>query len=209
MSVLERIAYYENRRDEAPNQELAHELAQMWDREGIKEIAENLRHKNKSVRSDCLKVLYEIGYINPALIADYTTDLLGLLKSKDNRMVWGAMIGLATVAPLKPHEIWVEIDNVIAAVDHGTLITLVWGVRTLAAVASADRQYSERIFPMLTDILRTCIPRDVPTHAQSMLPAIDDSNREAFLGILEERRSELTPAQLSRLRKVERQLGSR
>ena len=40
MSVLERIAYFQNRRNEAPNQELAKELAEKQDHEGIREIAE-------------------------------------------------------------------------------------------------------------------------------------------------------------------------
>ena len=61
LSVLEKIAYYRNRSDEVPNQELARELAETNNRDGIREIAQNLWHKNKSVQSDCLKVLYEIG----------------------------------------------------------------------------------------------------------------------------------------------------
>jgi hypothetical protein len=59
----------------------------MRDEQGIREIAENLCNKNKNVQSDCLKVLYEIGYINPELIAGYTGDFLKLLKSKNNRMI--------------------------------------------------------------------------------------------------------------------------
>lgn len=55
MSVLEKIAYYRNRRDEVPNQELARELAETENGDGIREIAQNLWHKNKSVQSDCLK----------------------------------------------------------------------------------------------------------------------------------------------------------
>jgi len=46
-------------------------------------------------------VLYEIGYIKPALIADYTPDFLALLKSKNNHMVWEDMIALATAADKK------------------------------------------------------------------------------------------------------------
>lgn len=49
MSVLEKIAYYRNRRDEVPNQELAKELTETENGEGINEIAENLWHKNKRV----------------------------------------------------------------------------------------------------------------------------------------------------------------
>jgi len=102
MSTLDKIAFFQNRRDEVPNQLLAKELAETKNKQGIQEIVENLDNKNKNVRSDCLKVLYEIGYLNPGLIADYGNDFLKPPKSKENRMVWGAMIGLATIADRHP-----------------------------------------------------------------------------------------------------------
>lgn len=81
--MLDRIAFFQNRRDEVPNQQLAKELAESENRAGVKEIAAaNLQSKNHNVQSDCLKVLYEIGYLKPDLIADYTPDFFGPLKSK-------------------------------------------------------------------------------------------------------------------------------
>jgi len=56
MSVLNKIAYFRNRRDEVPNQELAQKLAAAKDRKGIREIAENLWNENPQVQSDCLKL---------------------------------------------------------------------------------------------------------------------------------------------------------
>ncbi|MBM3127216.1 MAG: hypothetical protein FJ009_01110 [Chloroflexi bacterium] len=202
MSALDKIAYFQNRRDEVPNQELARTLMKTKNRKGIQEIAENLGHQNKSVRSDCLKVLYEIGYLAPELIADYAYELLALLKSKDNRMVWGALIALATIADLRAKEIWAQIDDVIAAMEHGTVISVVWGVKTLAHVAAQDKRYRKKLFPILLAQIRKCIPRDVPTHAESMLRAIDDGNRKEFLVVLASREKEMTSSQTARLRKV-------
>ena len=206
MSMLNKIAFYQNRRDEVPNQQLAKELAETQNTEGIREIAANLQNKNKNVQSDCLKVLYEIGYLKPELIAAYVQDFLGLLKSKNNRMVWGAMIGLATVADKKPKEIYVQLATVTAAVDKGSLITVVWGVKALAKVAAADKTYKQKIFPLLTAQLQKCIPRDVPMHAESILPAIDADNKQEFLSILETRKPEMTASQLSRLRRITKNL---
>ena len=101
MSALQRIAYFQDRRDEVPNQELAKELAAKKDRKGIQEIAANLWNENSQIQSDCLKVLYEIGYLQPKLVAPYTGDFLKLLHSRNNRLVWGAMIALSTVADLQ------------------------------------------------------------------------------------------------------------
>jgi hypothetical protein len=206
VSVLNRIAYYQNRRDEVPNQELAHHLADSEDKAGIREIAENLWHKNKSVRSDCLKVLYEIGYVRPDLIADYVDEFLKLLKDKENRMVWGGMIGLATIADLRPHEIWNYIDDVIEAVNTGTLITVVWGIKTLAHIAAAENVYHARLFPILLDHLQNCISRDLALHAESILVAVDKSNPGAYLEVLEKRKPELTKPQLARINKLIRTL---
>ena len=87
MPTLKRIACFQDRRDEVPNQELARDLAASRDQDGIHEIAENLAHENSKVQSGRLKVLYEIGYIDPTLIAPCAEDLLGLLHSKNNRLV--------------------------------------------------------------------------------------------------------------------------
>jgi hypothetical protein len=206
MSVLNKIAYYQKRRDEVPNQELARELVESKNKKGIQEIVENLWNKNKSVRSDCLKVLYEIGYINPNLIAEYVDEFLKLLKDKENRMVWGAMIGLATIAEKRPDEIWQHIDDVVKVTDQGTLITFVWGIKTLARVASTDKKYRQKLFPILTGYLQRCIPRDLPLHAGSVQCAVDQSNLVEFLAVLEARQLELKPSQLARLKKVIKEL---
>lgn len=206
MSVLNRIAYFQSRRDEVPNQDLARSLARTKNRAGIREIAENLHSSNRNIQSDCLKVLYEIGYLDPALIAGYADDFLDLLHSKNNRMVWGSMIALATISPLQARAIGKRLDEVMKAIDAGSLITVVWGVKTLAGVASASRTYRARILPVLLRQLKTCLPRDVPMHAQSILPAVDESNRGKFLAVLSSRLPDLSPAETTRLRKVLRQI---
>jgi len=206
MSVLNRIAHYQGRRDEVPNQELARELAGSRDSAGIAEIAGGLRHADRNVQSDCLKVLYEIGYLAPELIADYVGDFLALLRGRNNRLVWGGMIALGTIAGLRPKEIWDEAETVAGAMRRGTLITVVWGVRTLARVAAADEAYRGRLFPILMGYLRTCGPREVPTHAESMLCAVDDHNRGELLSLLAARQDELTTSQRTRLRRALRQL---
>ena len=117
-------------------------------------------------------------------------------------MVWGGMIALATVAGLQAPAIWPRVDEVIAAVDHGTLTTVVWGVKALALVAAANAECRQRIFPILLQILRASIPRDVPMHAESILPALDDANRQQFLDVLASRQGELSPSQLAKVDRI-------
>jgi hypothetical protein len=202
MTVLEKISFYQNRRDEVPNQELARQLSKTGDKEGIQEIAANLWNKNQNVRSDCLKVLYEIGYIKPELVAGYVQEFLKLLEDRNNRMVWGAMIGLGTTAALRPGEVWEQVDTVISAVEQGSVISVVWGIKVLSQVAAADPVYNEKLFPLLLARLQQCHPRDVPTFAEHVLVAVNPANQEDFLIVLKSRMRDLRPTQNVRLKKV-------
>jgi len=202
MTAIERISFYQNVRDEKPNQLLARGLADDFDIDGIKEIVSYLSDKNPNVRSDCLKVLYEIGYIDPTLIAPYVDIFLKLLENKQNRMVWGGMIALSTIAKIVPEIVWIEIEKVMDAIKGGSVITVVSGVKVLSEVAAHDQRYSEKIFPVLTDLLETCIPRDVPTYSENMLGCINNENKQLILRILEARESELSKAQMTRMKRV-------
>ena len=144
MSTLDRIAYFQGRRDEVPNQELARDLATREDQDGIREIAEALWHREPNVRSDCLKVLYEIGYRKPELVAPYAGDFLKLLGSRNNRLVWGAMIGLSTVAEIAADEIYPHAAEIQRAMAGGTIITLDAGILALSRLAATGDDRRDR-----------------------------------------------------------------
>jgi hypothetical protein len=209
MSALERIAHFQNRRDEAPNQELARQLAAAQDRDGICEIAENLRNKNKSIQADCIKVLYEIGYIDPSLVAEFAEDYIKLLHSRNNRLVWGSMIALGTVAELRAPLVVAHLDEIEKVMDNGSVITVDNGVQALARAASRDEKYSREIVPYLLEHLRTCRPKDVPQHAEKSLPAVNANNKTRFINVLNGRMDDLSGAALARVKKVVKEAQKR
>ena len=204
MSALKRIAYFQSRRDEVPNQELARELAEQRDRQGIQEIAENLWNENQNIQSDCLKVLYEVGYLEPVLIADYVGDFLKLLRSKNNRLVWGSMIALSTIAMIRAEELYTHVGEIKRVMEQGSVITRDNGVKILAAIASTRDEFREAIFPYLLRHLEACRPKDVPQHAESIVVAVNASTKDAFLEVLGRRMTDMTDSQISRLKKVMR-----
>lgn len=208
MSVLNRIAHLQNRRDEVPNKELALELAEQKNREGIRVIGENLWVKDKNIQADCIKILYEIGYIDPALIANYAGDFLKLLRSRNNRLAWGGMIGLSTIAELRPDFIHTNLNEILKAMRTGSVIMVGSAVRTLA-LAAVQEAYRPEIFPHLLEHLRTCRPKDVPQHAEKSLPAVDTGNKEDFIAVLNKRLGDLSPAQVKRVKKVIKEANSR
>jgi hypothetical protein len=209
MSTLDRIAYFQGRRDEVPNQELARDLAAREDQAGIREIAEALRHRELNVRSDCLKVLYEIGYRKPELIAPYAGDFLTLLGSRNNRLVWGAMIGLATVAEIAADAIYPHAAEIQRVMAGGTIITLDAGVVALSRLAATGDDRRAALLPYLLDFLRSCRPSDVPRHAERVIMAVTTSGKDEFITVLQARMPLLTSAQAARLKKVMRQAEMR
>ena len=94
MNVIDKLASSLNRRDEVPNQELAKQIAVKKDKKAVAELIEYLNNKSKDIQNDCIKVLYEVGKINPALIADYAKNFIALLDHKNNRLQWGAMTAI-------------------------------------------------------------------------------------------------------------------
>lgn len=202
MPALERIAHFQNRRDEVPNQELARDLAKRKDRKGIQEIADNLWNKDKDIQADCIKVLYEVGYIDAALIAGYAEDFVRLLKSKNNRLVWGGMIALGVVADQKADVVLAHLDEIRKAMKDGSVITVDNAVQVLARAASAGEKYRKVMFPLLVEHLRTCRPKDVPQHAEKSLPAVTAGNRKEFVAVLTKRMGDLSGSGLARVKKV-------
>jgi hypothetical protein len=188
MPVLDRIAHFQNRRDEAPNQELARDLVAAGDEAGVREIAENIGNRNAAVQRDCIKVLYEIGCLNPSLIA---------------------MIALSTVAELKPDEIFAHHEEIENLMRSGSVITVDNGVKTLAAVASRKDAYRKELIPFLFDHLKVCRSKDVPQHSEKIAVAIDGENRQKFVDILNDRLPEMTASQGARIRRVIREAGNR
>jgi hypothetical protein len=204
MSVTDKLAHSLGRRDEVPNQELARDLAAKNDQKGIREVAENLWNKDKNIQADCIKVLYEVGYIEPKLIADYAEDFVKLLKSKNNRLVWGGMTALAEVAKANPDAVFKHFDAIKKAKETGSVITVDNAISTLAYTAANDK-YNKAIFPYLLKHLSSCRPKEVPQHSEKTLPAVNTSNKNEFIKVLEKRMEDLSGGGLSRVKKVIKQ----
>jgi hypothetical protein len=202
MPILEQIAYFQHRRDEVPNQELAHELAERRDHAGIREITENLANSNPQIQSDCLKVLYEIGYRAPELIAAYAPSFVALLSSRNNRLVWGSMIALSTIGAIAADTLFPQRALIQQTIERGSVITVDNGIKTLAQIAASNAAYGQAIFPHLVHHLETCRPKDVPQHAESILVAVNTGYQRAFIAAVEQRMAGMLASRTARLRKV-------
>ena len=207
MSVIERLSTSLGRQGDEANQELAAELARTRDAGDVDELVANLSHKNRRIASDCVKTLYELGYLAPELIAPHVDAFVWLLESKNNRLVWGGMIALSTTAPLRPDAIYGQLEQVMRAMDGGSVITVDAGISVLAHLAAANATYGQRLIPYLLEHLRTCRPTSLAQHAERVAVAIDAGHRDEFAAILTARADEVTKAGQARIRRVLRSVA--
>ncbi len=97
-------------------------------------------------------MLYELGYLAPGLISEYVEEFLKLLKHRNNRMVWGGMIALSTIAGLQADKIFAHVDEIIKTMEAGSVITNDAGMKTLIAVAARKDEYRLRIMSYCSSV---------------------------------------------------------
>ncbi len=186
MSIIPKLATSLNRRDEVPNVELAAIIAQKEDKLLVSELVVNLYNKNRPIRHDCIKVLYEIGKLKPKLIADSYRLFVAILGNADNRMQWGAMTALDCIVRERPREIYLSLKTIVEAADKGSVITRDHCVSILIKFASIS-QYSEKTFTLLLEQLSACPPNQLPLYAENTVPVVKYGNRDAFIQVLSSR----------------------
>ncbi len=180
-SVLSQLACALGRRDEIPNKELAQRVAATRDRVAIRQLAEGLSSTTSGVAADCIKVLYEIGELDPHLIAPHVALFRALLKHPNNRMVWGGMTALNAVATIRAAELFKFRGDIVAAIESGSVITCDNGIAALSKVAAASVAYRRALMPTLIAHLKACRPKDVASRAEKLAAAVGPGANRCWL----------------------------
>ncbi len=188
MSVIEKLATSLERRGEIPNRQLAKQISDNNDKKAVKELIENL--SNKNIQGDCIKVLYEIGALKPKLIADYAKELIALFDSKNNRLQWGAMKALDTIADENSKAVYGALAKIIAVADKGSIITNDHCVGILIKL-SVIPEYAKDVFSLLNERLMKSPTNQLPMYAENALPVINDKNKALFIKTLASRLSDI------------------
>jgi len=204
--VIEKLAFSLGRNDEAPNIELAKKLAASKNKKDIDEIADGLDSKTGQIAGDCIKVLYELAGITPELAAPYAEKFIGLLQSKNNRLVWGAMMALSKITALNPGLVCKNLDIIVKAYEKGSVITVDNSISVFAELAKAGKSYEKKAFPIIIKHLENCRPREVAQHSERAFACVNKGNAGEFKNTLLKRRSALTDPQKKRVDKLIKQL---
>lgn len=186
MTVLNKLASALGRRDEEPNIDLAKHIAATGDKTAVKELVDALNLKKKDIQNDAIKVLYELGDIKPALLANYIDEFAALLSSKNNRLQWGGMAALSAVTMEDPKAIYTLLPKILGAADKGSVITRDETVKILAKLGMI-KEYCDDIFALLNEQLLSAPVNQFPMYAEYTLPIVTRKNKAVFIGTLESR----------------------
>jgi hypothetical protein len=118
-------------------------------------------------------------------------------------MVLGAITALAEIAKVKPDFIFKHLDEIKKIKETSSdNIAVDKSISALAHTAAADGEYSKTIFPYLLQHLLACHHREVPDHAERILPAVNENNNAEFIKTLEKRLDEISGSDFTRLKKI-------
>ncbi|NML39444.1 hypothetical protein HHL17_19745 [Chitinophaga sp. G-6-1-13] len=203
MGIIDQLATSLGRRDEGPNQDLAADVANRKDLGAVKELVALLHHPDRNIQQDAIKVLYEIGTVQPKMVAPYLNDFLTLLDSRNNRMQWGAMTALKTIAPESPHGIYAVLGKLAAIADKGSVITRDSYMSILASLYQVAAQ-AATVFSLYNEQLLQCPVNQLPMYAELMAPLIRPTDVPLFRKTLNSRLSDMEQA--SKIKRIEKVL---
>jgi hypothetical protein len=206
VSVLGRLATALGRNDERPNVELAEEIAAKGDRAAVTELVGALTAGTTAVQNDALKALYETAYRNPALVAPHIAAFTGLLSSRNNRNVWGALQAIETLTPGQPGPVLAALPAILAAADKGSVIAKDKAVGILCALAAAG--HGPKAVPVALQRLDTAAPNQFPMYAEQIAAVVDAPAQKRLAALIEKRLPEMaSTAKAARLEKLLRKLA--
>jgi hypothetical protein len=205
-SVLEQLASALGRNDEQPNVELPEKLAANPDKATIAELVAVLKTGPAAVANDAIKVLYELGEGRPELIAEYADAFFAALLSKNNRLVWGGMTALDTIATASAPALAKRLPEILAAADKGSVIANDKAVSILAKLVAAG--HGDKALPALLAKVEAAAVNQLPMYAEMAAPVIDRSHQAAFTATITKRLQTIDqPSKRARLEKLLRKLA--
>lgn len=183
MSIIPKLSSSLGIRDEGPNVALAEIIASAKDENAVAELITHLADVCSAIQQDCIKVLYEVGEREPALMVPHTEVFMNLLVGKNNRLQWGSMTALNCIAQVAPEQIYEKLPKILKTAESGSVITRDQAVNILINLARIPK-YSQDMMELLLEQFRSCPSNQLPMYAERALPVITLENEEAFVELL-------------------------
>lgn len=207
--LIEQLASSLGRADEAPNIALAEKISKGSDKHVVQELIGLLSSSKTAIRSDAIKVVYELAERKPDLIIPYYEDILALLSHKDNRLKWGAMAALSAIARKNPVRLVNHLSQILEAMDTGSVITRDNGIKILCEIARLPRYHKDCMELMMEQIERAPV-NQVAMYAERMAEAVSSPYIKKLVQALQSRKDVLEiESKKKRIEKLIRILAAR
>lgn len=182
MNVIEALSTSLNLKVQEPNIALAKEIVNTKNESGVLELINELN--NKKLASDCIKVLYEIGYLEPKLIEKHATIFLDLLSHKDNRLQWGAMTALCEISKVNPEFAFENLNQILHTSNEGSVITKDQAFNILIELAKID-QYYNKAFSLINEQLMVAPKNQFPKYVEQTFTVFKPKDQEVLIKTIE------------------------
>lgn len=166
MGLPDQLASALDRRDEQPNIELAKQLAKQTELSGeVLELISIVKHGNKPEQHDAIKVLYELADLKPNAFADKLEFVFDLLKTKDNRVLWGALTLLSKICAFNLDTTFENLPQILDAAGRGSVIAKDATFEILLALANSG-SYQDQAGKHVVSFLTDAAPNQLPMYAE-------------------------------------------
>ena len=201
-SIISQLASSTDHNNQIANIELAKSLCQTKDHTAIACLVDILQSGSKSQMKDAIKVLYEVGARRPELIMPYTDVFFDRLDSRDNRIVWGALMALAKISKVSPERVADRLRVILDAADKGSVIAKDQAIEILVSVKSMP-DHAQAAGSALFERLRKAAIMQLPKYCEQVAASLLPGEEKEFLSVLDMRLQDHMPlAKRLRLQKT-------
>ncbi len=201
-SVIPRLAASMERRDEAPNIELAQELAKSKNHDAIAELVDLAKSATKPIRYNAIKTLYEMGKLEPKLLVPHADPLIDLLKDKDNRILWGTIQALDIITDINAEFVAQNLNKILDAADRSSVVAKD-RIMSILSKLNADPRFSTNVTPVLLTRLTHAAPNQFPMYAELAAATMPQTHTDELAKIIKNRQKSIaSQAKQKRLNKL-------
>lgn len=206
MAILQKSSGALNKKGNKTDEQIAQELIDNNDVNGIEEIAKNLYNGDGEICTDSLNILYLIGKQKPELVEIYIFEFIKLVQLNNEKLIYKSLLALSTLIHHKTQEIYENCISILDAIETGDDETVDVAIEIISVLATKDNKYNMALFPYLVNHLRTSSNEHFTQFAEHILQAATPENKQIFTGVLMERQNELHGKDKKRIDEILKEL---
>lgn len=192
MPIQDQLSYSLGLKTQEGNKILAQNIANSDNIEQLNELVKFINSKpHERLQMDAMLTIAYISEHNPKLVLDHIDFLLHKLHDPINRVIFGSMIALSNAAHLALDKLFVNLSQILDAMEAGTVVTKDHGFRILVSLYQEEK-YSEDTFFIIIEQIIIASANQLGQYTERMIPVLKANHKKKFITTLEDRREGLS-----------------